>query len=162
MPKHVYLNLEGIGWDILRKQLGVKLPAVIIPLERPAETHKIVGSTLPAIFASQVGNLKINHIVTDTLFVSIEPKDSIKMKIMVDPALISFKEGFGRTSPIVVLPDSILIDGPKSVIGPLGHSPILVTLPENTLNSNYRQQIEITDPNGESVNRRPGKIEGHV
>lgn len=159
LPPDVYVNLGGNGWDLLRKYLGLKLPAIIIPLERPSEIRKIVGSTLPPILASQLGNLKVNHIVTDTLYISIEVKDSVKLKVVIDPGMITYKEGFGRTSPIVALPDSIQVEGPKSIIGPLHHSSLVITLPARKVNSNYREQIGVAAPEGESVRRKPNTVE---
>ncbi|MFN4947531.1 MAG: hypothetical protein ACK5FG_12555, partial [Chryseotalea sp.] len=48
LPQTVKINVTGIGWSILRHNFGVKSPALVIPLERPNEVKKIVGSTLPA------------------------------------------------------------------------------------------------------------------
>ena len=157
LPHNVYVNVSGIGWDLLRKYLGLKLPAVVIALERPAETKKIIGSTLPPLLASQLGNLKINHIVTDTLYLSIEAKDSIRMKVFIDPKEITFKKGHGRTSPIVVLPDSIQVEGPVSFLKQLPDS-MVIALPSNKLNSNYREQVEVKLAD-ESIKRTPPVVE---
>jgi hypothetical protein len=158
LPKDVYVNVSGKGWDLLRKNLGLKLPTVLIPLERPVDTKKIVGSTLPPLLASQLGSLKINHIVTDTLYVSIEQKDSIRMKVIIDLNMISFREGHGRISPVVVLPDSIEFLGPKSRIRLLPDS-ILVSLPEKKLGANFREQIEIKTEHDEFIRHKPQSVE---
>src|SRR5271154_4253094 len=84
LPKTVNLNVSGNGWELFRKRFGVKVPPVIIPLERPNEVKKIVGSTLAPMFATQVGNLKINFVVTDTLHVQIDQLDSHRFKLAAD------------------------------------------------------------------------------
>ncbi|MBZ0247597.1 MAG: hypothetical protein K8H85_16765, partial [Cyclobacteriaceae bacterium] len=33
LPKEVFMNVSGNGWDLLRKSLGVNLPDMNIPLE---------------------------------------------------------------------------------------------------------------------------------
>ena len=157
LPHDVYVNVMGNGWDLLRKYLGLKLPAVVIALERPVEIKKIVGSTLPPLLASQLGNLKINHIVTDTLYISIEAKDSIRMKVFVDPKEITFKKGYGRISPIVVLPDSIQAEGPVSFLKKLPDS-LVIELPSNELHSNYREQMPVK-LGYESIKRTPPVVE---
>jgi hypothetical protein len=157
LPRDIYLNVSGIGWDLVRKSLGVKLPVIIIPLERPVDIRKIVGSTMPPLLAGQIGNLRINHVVTDTLYLLIEPKDSGRFKLVVDPRKISFREGYGRISPIVVLPDSARLDGPKSMLNNLADS-ILLDLPERKISGNFREQIEIVVPN-ESIKRNPPVVE---
>src|SRR5689334_19421744 len=48
-PKSVTLNVTGIGWDLIRRQVGMKAPQVIIPLDRPSEIKKIVAATLVPI-----------------------------------------------------------------------------------------------------------------
>ena len=152
----VYVNVSGKGWDLLRKNLGLKLPTMIIPLEHPVETKRIVGSTLPPLLASQLGNLKINHIVTDTIYLSIEPRDSVMMKLVFDMTNISFKRGYGRTSPVVVLPDSIQLQGPKSLLQNRPDS-IVVSLGEKKLTANFREQIEI--PDNKAIRRNPPVVE---
>jgi hypothetical protein len=158
LPRDIYLNVSGHGWDLFRRRLDLKPVALVIPLERPAETRKIVGSTTPAVFALQVGSLKINHVVTDTLYLHLEPKDSGKFKLIVDAHGISFKKGYGRTSPIVVLPDSVHLEGPKSIIEGMADS-LVITLPEKKLGSNFRQQVEVIVPGNEFVKRNPPVVE---
>jgi hypothetical protein len=111
---------------------------------------------LPPILAGQLGNLKINHIVTDTLFLSIEPKDSVKLKVVVDLDEISYRKDMGRTSPVVVLPDSVQLQGPRSQIEGLPDS-ILVSAGQRKLSANYREQLEI--PEGETIKRNPPVVE---
>src|ERR1041385_7106496 len=67
-PKTITLNVTGIGWDLIRKQVGLKVPQMIIRLDRPAETKKVVAASLVPILAPQIGNLKINFVATDTLY----------------------------------------------------------------------------------------------
>ena len=158
LPRDVYVNVSGKGWDLLRKNLGLKLPTLMIPLERPAETKRIVGSTLPPLLANQLGNLKINHIVTDTLYLSIEPKDSLRVKVVIDQGFITFKKGYGRTSRIVVLPDSIQLQGPKSFLENMADS-IVVSLPEKKLSDNFRQALRIRLNGDEFIKRSPPIVE---
>jgi hypothetical protein len=158
LPRNIGVNVDGIGWDLLRKNIGVKLPVLTIPLEHPAEIKKIVGSTLPGLIANQLGNLKINHVVTDTLYISIEPKDSVKVRILADMHAISFKEGYGITSPIVILPDSVQLSGPRSFVR---HFPdtLVLSLPEDKLSGNYREHLEVKLQGLESIKRDPPVVE---
>jgi len=142
LPKSVFMNVSGNGWDLLRKSLGVNLPDLNIPLERPTEVKKIVGSTLPALLAGQLGNLKINHVVTDTLHLAIDPKAERKIKVAVDPGQFTFAEGFGRLSRIVVLPDSILLVGPKSILDQLPDS-MSLEINEEGIKKDFRKRVEV-------------------
>mgnify|MGYP000489331719 CR=1 FL=1 len=73
LPGEIRLNVTGNGWNLFRRSTGVKIPPLEIPLERPVETKKIVGSTLPAFFTNQLDGLEINYVLTDTIFVDLEP-----------------------------------------------------------------------------------------
>src|SRR5687768_4052677 len=74
LPEQVRMNVTGNGWDLFKRSTGVKAGALEIPLERPADVKKIVGGTLPIIFSNQVDGLEINFVLTDTLYLDLEPK----------------------------------------------------------------------------------------
>jgi hypothetical protein len=158
LPKSVNLNVSGNGWDLFRRHLGVKVPPVIIPLERAKEIKKIVGSTLPPLLATQVGNLKINYVVTDTLYLQIDERDSHRYKLVADISGITFREGYGRISPVVVLPDSIELDGPQSRLHALDDSIVLV-LSEKTLSNDFRAEAEVAFPGSEFLKRNPPVVQ---
>lgn len=158
LPQRVRLNVSGIGWDLLRKSVGVKLPALSIPLERPTEVHKIVASTLPSVLGPQLGALQINYVVNDTLFVQIDPRDSHAFKLVADLRNVSFEPGFGRISPVVILPDSVILEGPRSVLHKLADS-IVLSLPKRNLDENFREEIEVSIPDDDLLKRNPPVVE---
>ena len=154
LPKSVNLNVSGNGWDLFRRHLGVKVPPIIIPLERAKEIKKIVGSTLPPMLATQVGNLKINYVVTDTLYLQIDERDSHRYKLVADISGVTFRDGYGRISPVVVLPDSIELNGPQSRLHALDDSIVLV-LTDKNISENFRTEAEVEFPGSEFVKRNP-------
>lgn len=158
LPKTVNLNVSGNGWDLFRKHLGLKVPPVIIPLERAKEIKKIVGSTLAPMLATQVGNLKINYVVTDTLYLQIDERDTHRYKLVADISGVTFREGYGRTSPVVVLPDSIELNGPQSRLHALDDSIVLV-LTEKSLSKNFRTEAEIVFPGSEFLRKNPPVVQ---
>jgi hypothetical protein len=158
LPKSVNLNVSGNGWDLFRKHLGVKVQPVIIPLERAKEIKKIVGSTLAPMLATQVGNLKINYVVTDTLYLQVDERDSHRYKLVADISGITFRNGYGRISPVVVLPDSIELDGPQSRLHALDDSIVLV-LNDKNLSDNFRTEAEVEFTGSEFVKRNPPVVQ---
>jgi hypothetical protein len=158
LPKSINLNVSGNGWDLFRRHLGVKVPPIIIPLERAKEIKKIVGSTLPPMLATQVGNLKINYVVTDTLYLKIDQRDVHRYKLVADISEVTFQEGYGRISPVVVLPDSIELDGPQSLLHALD-DPIVLTLDDKNLSENFRTEVEVEFPGSEFVKRDPPVVQ---
>ncbi len=154
LPDQVNLNVSGNGWELLRKSIGYRLPVLSISLDKPIEVKKIPGSTLLPLVSGQLGSLQINYLVGDTLSLQIDLKDSHKFKLVADLSKISYKEGFGRISPIVILPDSVEVTGPKSVLHNFPDT-VVLTLSENKLNQNFREELEVVVPNDELVKRDP-------
>jgi hypothetical protein len=158
LPASLVVNVSGNGWELFREIFGYEIPSLTIALEKPIEIKKIVGSSLPPILANQIGKLKINYLVTDTLYVQFDQKDKHSYKLFVDSKDISFKEGYGRISPIVVLPDSIQLQGPKSLLHKLPDS-LVITLPGEKLNSNFRDHVPINLPNADIIKLIPALAE---
>lgn len=158
LPEHVFMNVSGNGWDLLRRSLGFNLPQMVIPLEKPTEVKKIVGSTLPALLAGQLGSLQINHVVTDTLHLAIDAKVKRKVKVVVAGGMFSFAEGFDRSSPIVILPDSIELEGAKSVLHKLPDS-VVLDLTLNKISNDVREKVEVRFPGDERVTKAPSFVE---
>lgn len=116
LPTSIQINVTGIGWNIFRKSLALNKPPVFIPLENPAEVKKIVGAGLLPQVNDQLDDIRVNYIITDTLYISVENMKSRKLAINVDSATISLKTNFRIVSHVVPTPDSILITGPQSII----------------------------------------------
>ena len=81
-----------------------------------------------------------------------------KIKVTVDPEQFSFAEGFGRLSPVVVLPDSISLVGPKSILAQIP-SLIQVEIDEENISSNFGRDVEVKLPVGDGVVKNPASVE---
>lgn len=158
LPEVVIMNVSGTGWDLMRKNFGLKLPQLIVPIERPIETKKLIGSTLQGILAGQMGPLQINLIVTDTLYLQLESKKSKKFGLKVNTDEILFKDDFGLVSPAVVLPDSVLIEGPESIIQSLPDV-IDIKVIGKRIDSDQIEEVEVALANVELIKRDPPVVE---
>jgi len=154
LPTDIYLNVSGNGWDLFRKTLGFRLPELIIPLEKPNEVKKIAGSTLAMIFGNQLGEFKINYILTDTLNIQLEEKDSHSYKLIANLANSTFRKGFGRISPIMILPDSVILEGPKSLLHAMA-DPIVLNIKVRDLDESFHEELEIVVDNTGFLKRNP-------
>lgn len=157
LPRHININVTGSGWDLIRKTLGMKVPDLVIPLERPLEIKKIPASVLTPVLISQLGGLQINYIVTDTLYTNVDEKISKTFKLSVDLSKIKFREGFGNTGVVELSPDSVVIDGPKSIIESI---PDTIVLPAQgkQISKSFHDELEVPLFNSESINRNPPVI----
>ncbi len=158
LPQSLLINVKGSGWDLFRKYFGVKVPTLTIPIERPADTRKIVASTLPVRLAAQMGTIQINHIVLDTIRLHIEPRIFRKFPLVVDTTTLSFKNNMARISKVEITPDSVDLSGPVSII----HNtpdPIVLQLSNGRIGGNFREEVEVTVPDLDNVQRNPPVVE---
>jgi len=158
LPQSLLINVKGSGWDLFRKYFGVKVPTLTIPIERPAETRKIVASTLPVRLASQMGTIQINHVVLDTIRLHIEPRIFRKFPLVVDTTALTFKDEMARIGKVIITPDSVDISGPVSIIHNTS-DPIFLKIPATRIGNNFRQEIEVDIPDLEYVQRDPPVVE---
>ncbi|MCX8491126.1 MAG: hypothetical protein ORN54_08670 [Cyclobacteriaceae bacterium] len=142
LPDRIGINVSGNGWDLLRNQFGVKVRSLVIPLDRPIETTKIVSASLISLLQPQLEKLTINFLSSDTLRLRLDEKDFRKFKINPDFTDFSFEEGFGRTSPVVILPDSVVLTGPKSQLHQMPDF-VSVKIRGESINQNISEQVEI-------------------
>lgn len=150
----ITLNVSGIGWDLFRKHFGLRIQPLTVNLEKPVETNRISGSSLLLTLAAQLGNLKVNFVSTDSIRIHLDEITSREFKLAVDLSGTSFKKEFGRISPVVILPDSVKLTGPENLIKRLPDS-IVLHLDQKKIDKDFREQIEVTIPNSEFIERDP-------
>lgn len=158
LPQDVRINVTGIGWNLFRRSTRVKVPPLVIPLDRPTDVRKIVGSTLPVFFANQLSDFQINFVITDTLTLAIEPKASRKVSLKLhDPASL-FQADHTLISPIHIIPDSIIVEGPERLIRGL-EDPVSLRIPLRNIDGNYTETIPVDIPGGALIRRDPPMVE---
>jgi hypothetical protein len=142
---------------LFRRSTGIKIPPLEIPLERPGETKKIIGSTLPAFFTNQLEGLEINYVLTDTIYVDLEPKTGRWVSLMLDTAMLNLKEEHGLASQVSIMPDSIFIEGPKRVVNEI-EEPVKIILPFRNIDEHFMEDVEVTLPSSEVIKRDPPTV----
>lgn len=157
LPAFVKLNVKGIGWDLLRRSLGMKSEPLKLPLEKPLEVKRIIGTSLPAALSQQLEKFEINYVITDTLKVDFELRKSKKVKLELDTPSILFRPGYTRINAVSIRPDSIVIDGPTSLINAIP-SPLLIRLEERNIDEDYSEEVTIRFLNNEVIYRDPKQV----
>lgn len=152
VPTSVRINVTGIGWDLFRRSSGLRLPPIVITLDKPAEVKKIVAA--PGLFAPQLERFEINFVLTDTLHVNIEPKEERWISLRLDPGSIKLRKNFTRTSEPVLEPDSIRIEGPRSLIRNF-IEPVYLKLADSEVDEDYREEVEVELVNNQLIKRDP-------
>jgi hypothetical protein len=155
LPTHVRINVTGMGWDLLRRSSGLKVPPLSIPLEKPSDIKKIVAA--PGLFAHQLERFEINFVLTDTLDLDLQPKQDRWVSLRLDAASIELKNNFVRVSEPVLDPDSIYIEGPKALVNSF-IEPIYLKLAEKEIDENYSEDVEVEFVDNHLIKRNPPTV----
>ncbi len=141
LPDNVRLNVSGLGWDLFRKSLGLKLQPLHIQLESPAEVRKIPGASLMALFSPQLEGIQLNLVLTDTLHIHMDQRSMRTVGIELDSMEQYLREGYGLSSEILIQPREVMVEGPKSIISAMAvHA---IRLPQRRLDRNFNEVIEL-------------------
>lgn len=157
LPEQVSIVISGGGWNLLRKTVWFNISPIQILLENPTSQNYITKASLTSIIADQLNEVRLNYVVTDTLYLNIESKESKKVALTIDSAGISLESSFRIVSPIRVQPDSAVFTGPASFINELADS-ILLYVPYKELNKSFDDVIDLGQLESEKIQVEPEEI----
>jgi hypothetical protein len=159
LPQFVMVNVTGNGWELFKRSTGLKINPLEIPLERPAETKKIVGrgTDLTFAFSNQLPGLEINHVINDTLHVDLEPKLGRWIKVTVDSIHYNLRQGYGLASDIAIDPDSTYVVGPARMVNKI-KEPVILDIPQRNIDDNYSENVKVEVPFLKVMNLEPAAV----
>jgi len=157
LPKKVYLDVNGGGWNLLRKTFWLNTSPVRIELKDPTELKYHTQSSLVPILSGQLGGLKLNYVVTDSIFINIDEKVTRKMKVAVDSFRIPLENDYRLVSKIKLSPDSVLLTGPKSLLNSFG-TIAWGKFNQNKIDADFDADISIELPDNGLITPNIGRI----
>ena len=157
LPQSVRLNVTGNGWELFKRSTGVKKIPLEIPLERPGDVKKIVGTGLKFSFSNQLNGLEINHVLNDTIYLDLEPKVGRWIKVAVDSIQYNIKRNYGLTSEIAILPDSTFVQGPKRIVEKI-KEPVILSIPQRNIDEHYIENIQVEVPFKDVITLQPSTV----
>lgn len=157
LPTAVRMNVTGNGWDLFKRSAGIKIAPLEIPLERPGATKRIPGNTIPYFFNNQLDGMEINFVLTDTLYLDLEPKAGRWIALAMDSLTFNIRKGFGVASHVSMKPDSIFIEGPEPLVNKF-REPFKLRLRRRNIDENFREDVEIEIPASDLIKRNPPTV----
>jgi hypothetical protein len=158
LPEKIRLNINGQGWDLFRQSLGIKVPALIVPLEKPLETKRIVGSTLPILFSNQLSDVQINFALTDTLHIDLDEKIKKGVSLQADSIQYFIHPDYGLAGEVTLVPERVTIEGPKKIIQAIPQT-VMVMLPKSDISKEYNEEVELVFGNNDLIKRDPPVVQ---
>jgi len=144
LPGKIRMNVSGLGWSLLRASFGFKVKPVTIVLNNPTSSKKIAGVSLTNKVNDQLEELKLNHIVDDTLAINIDKRGVRSFGVYIDSANISLEENYRIISSINSSVDLMELEGPISMINSIASDRFLLHIKENQLSNDFDEEINFT------------------
>lgn len=156
LPTTLELDVTGQGWSIFRKNFAYSVEPVAIDLVNPLRNTHFDTKKFLTYFVTHIKDLKINHIIPDTLQLHFDKIASKKVYLKVAPAL-PLKEGYRAVSAIQIAPQTILFKGAASALERFPDT-LLVKLEDEDIDQNYEQVMGFGYPHADFVKPEVGKI----
>ncbi len=149
LPDKIRINVTGLGWNLLRASLGLKVKPVTVLLTNPLTSRKISGVSLTNKISDQLDELRLNYILNDTLHLYIDRRATRNFAVYVDSAHISLEPGYRIVSPIRCSVDVVEVEGPESMLMAIPSDTFLLKVPQEEISSNYDEELEFILPRPE-------------
>lgn len=157
LAKTLSIDVSSGGWNLLRKTFWFNVSPIQIILENPTEIGFYTRNSLMPIVKDQLSELKINYLVTDTVYIDMEQKRQKHIALKLDSLSVDLAENHRIVSPIRILPDSIKVIGPQSFYDTLGLS-FPLHLDSKGINSNFNREVTVKTPGGSLTRSIPEKV----
>lgn len=153
----IVVDVSSGGWNLLRKTFWFNVSPITIELDNPTEIGFYTRASLLPIVTDQLGELRINYLVSDTVFIDIQEKKSKEVALKIDSLAIPLAENHRITSVIDLSRDTVILTGPKSFIDTLEDSyPITVNI--KGISNTFNRNVPIRVPNSDLIQSAPPEV----
>jgi len=141
-PEQILIEVTGGGWNLLRKTLLFDTPPVEITLEDPVDTKYITGRSIAEQIAERLGEVRLNYVVTDTLFINVDRAAEKPVYIALDSSSVRLGDTYQVISPVTLSTTQAMVQGPQTILAALPDT-LYVNLPDEEITENYRERVPL-------------------
>lgn len=158
LPEQIEINVSGKGWKLLRKSLLLDLrPAEILIYSLPRQPY-LTGSALRPSVSGVLDGLQLNFVLTDTVRFNFDRRIIRKIPLAVDSAGIKTTENMVIASPIAITPDTVVFDGPASLVNKFP-APYPVKLPITNIDRSFKRFVPVEYSNTSLIKASVPEVE---
>lgn len=158
LPDAVKMDVDGGGWNLFRKTFWFTVEPLEIYLESPFDNKRLTRRELELYLQPQVKDITLNQVLSDTLFLNIEPRAEKYLHLYIDSATLSLEEPYRLVSPVTIGPDSVYVSGAISYINSLPDT-ITLQIKEKNIDYNYREEISVNLLTASGLRVNPDKVD---
>lgn len=145
LPTKIQVEVNGNGWDLLRKHFRVNVVPFPIELTDPSAQDYLLPTSFQRALAEQTAPTRLTAILEDTLRIRIDRVVEERLKILLDTSVNPLAENIRFTSDVTIQPDCVTVTGPTSIIDSLG-GVLLVDIDQKGVNENFSKTIPLSLP----------------
>ncbi len=140
LPNRVKIEINGNGWDLLRKYFKINERPFLIEINNPNTKDFIVTSELRRSLAEMLSPTQLVSMVTDTISFKIDKIISRPLLVKVDTSSTTLARNYRYAGPLTIEPEKIQVRGPSSIVEQFNGT-ILVRLEENRISKNFSKGL---------------------
>jgi hypothetical protein len=144
LPDQIKMNVTGYGWDLLKRNLGFKVSSLQFEPDNLPEKNFISPQQLASYVTRQLANIRLNYILSDTLFFNFDYVIEKNVRVVVDSQNISLAPSYKIITPLIISPDSIIFRGPASFVRIIPDS-IKITISQTDLKEKFEANIKVPE-----------------
>lgn len=156
LPENVLIEVSGGGWNLLRKTLLFDTPPVEVNIEDPGNTSYITGSSLSQSISEKLGEVTLNEVLTDTLFLDFDRMAQKQVRLALDSSSLSLEENVQLISPISISPAMVSLQGPSSILRNLDDT-LFIAIPEGDIGGDYWGSVNLAFSESDLVEVKPSR-----
>ncbi|MCH7413310.1 YbbR-like domain-containing protein [Belliella sp. R4-6] len=145
LPKKVKIEINGNGWDLLRKYFNINENPFLIEINNPSTKNYILTSEVRRSLAENISPTTLVSMVSDTIHFKIDKIVTRKIKVEIDSSSFALANNFRIDGDISIDPSTIDLKGPTSALEKLDGS-LKIKLNEDKINKNFNKIIPISIP----------------
>lgn len=144
-PERIKVEINGNGWDLLRKYFKINETPFQIEMENPSSRQFLLTSEIRRALAESISPSNLVSIVTDTVRFDIDRIVSRKIKVEIDSNAQTLAKNYRFAGKISIEPSTITIKGPTSKLEQL-EGVYKIALGENKINKSFNKIIPLELP----------------
>jgi hypothetical protein len=142
LPSRIKVEVNGNGWDLLRKYFKVNENPFLIEINNPSTKNYILTSEIRRGLAESINPTNLVSMVTDTITFNIDKVVTRKIKIEIDTTSSTLARNYRIAGDIELDPALVNVKGPTSILQKLD-GVILMKLGEEKINKNFNKILPI-------------------
>lgn len=145
LPTSIEIEINGNGWDLLRKYFNINESPYPIELSNPAEKNYILTSDLKRTLGEFLSPTQLISVLQDSIHFQIDEIQTIKLKPVLDSLSYSLANNHRILDEIKFSPETISMSGPSSILKTF-NGVFPVQMNRNKIDENISQEVKLEIP----------------